>query len=143
MVKCDSHLWGDTPMREAAKIQGPVYLRFTKGPIKPVYDENVELTIGKANMLKDGKDIAIIANGDTVNIVVSAAEILESKGVSVRLLDMHTIKPLDMDAVTDCLVNIGKVITVEDASWFTLLKTARQLTGFTLTAAALFLNRIV
>lgn len=66
-------------------------------------------------MLKDGKDIAIIANGDTVNIAVSAAEVLESKGVSVRLLDMHTIKPLDMDAVTDCLVNIGKVITVEDA----------------------------
>ena len=51
----------------------------------------------------------------TVNIAVSAAEILESKGVSVRLLDMHTIKPLDMEAVTECLVNIGKVIAVEDA----------------------------
>ena len=51
----------------------------------------------------------------TVNIAVSTAEVLESKGVSVRLLDMHIIKPLDMEAVTDCLVNIGKVITVEDA----------------------------
>jgi transketolase len=102
-------------IREAAKIEGPVYLRFTKGPIKPVYDEDVELTIGKANMLKDGKDVAIIANGDTVNIAVSAAKMLEEKGISARVLDMHTIKPLDVEAVTDCLVNIGKVITVEDA----------------------------
>ena len=46
-------------IRQAAEIEGPVYLRFTKGPIKPVYDEDVELTIGKANMLRDGKDIAI------------------------------------------------------------------------------------
>lgn len=102
-------------IREAAKIEGPVYLRFTKGPIKPVYDEDVELTIGKANMLRDGSDVAIIANGDTVNIAVSAAAMLEEKGISARVLDMHTIKPLDVEAVTDCLVNIGKVITVEDA----------------------------
>jgi transketolase len=102
-------------IRQAAEIEGPVYLRFTKGPIKPVYDEDVELTIGKANMLRDGKDIAIIANGDTVNIAVSAAAMLEEKGISARVLDMHTIKPLDVEAVTDCLVNIGKVITVEDA----------------------------
>ena len=101
-------------IRQAAEIEGPVYLRFTKGPIKPVYDEDVELTIGKANMLRDGNDIAIIANGDTVCIALRAAELLGAKGISAKVLDMHTIKPLDIDAVCSCIDQTGKIVTVED-----------------------------
>lgn len=98
----------------AAEYDGPVYLRFTRDAIPVIYDENTEFEIGKAYKLKEGKDVAIIANGDTVSIAMKAAEELEKKGVSVKLLDMHTIKPLDVDAVMECVNEIGKIITVED-----------------------------
>ena len=58
--------------------------------------------------------MAIIANGDTVRLAIDAAKELESKGISARVLDMHTIKPLDVEAVTAAINEIGKVITVED-----------------------------
>lgn len=98
----------------AAKYDGPVYLRFTRDAVPVIYDENVEFEIGKAHKIKDGKDVSIIANGDTVCIAMKAAEILEAKGISVKLLDMHTIKPLDIDAVMECINDTGKIITVED-----------------------------
>lgn len=98
----------------AAEYDGPVYLRFTRDAIPVIYDEDTEFEIGKAHKLKEGKDVAIIANGDTVTIAMKAAEELEKKGVSVKLLDMHTIKPLDVDAVMECVNEIGKIITVED-----------------------------
>ncbi|MCM3571015.1 transketolase family protein [Neobacillus mesonae] len=98
---------------QAAEIYGPVYLRFTRDNIPVIYDENEEFTIGKAKQIKDGSDIAIIANGDTVYLGLEAAKQLEKEGISVKLLDMHTIKPLDREAVVECL-NIGKIITVED-----------------------------
>ena len=103
-----------TLIRQAAKYDGPVYLRFTRDAIPFVYDESVELTIGKAHWIQDGRDVAIIANGDTVCIAKKATEILESRGYSVRLLDMHTIKPLDVEAVQDCIDTVGKIVTVED-----------------------------
>ncbi len=98
----------------AAELNGPVYLRFTRDAIPVIYDENVEFTIGKAHMIQDGADISIIANGDTVCIALEAAKELAAQGIGVRLLDMHTIKPLDNDAVKDCVDRTGKIITVED-----------------------------
>lgn len=98
----------------AAEYDGPVYLRFTRDAIPVIYDENTEFEIGKALKLRDGKDVSIIANGDTVSIALKAAEELEKKGVSVKLFDMHTIKPLDVDAVMECVNDNGKIITVED-----------------------------
>ena len=98
---------------QAAEKYGPVYLRFTRDTMPFIYDENEEFTIGKAKKLKDGNDIAIIANGDTVYLALEAVKQLENKGVSVKLLDMHTIKPLDREAVVECL-DTGKIITVED-----------------------------
>ena len=101
-------------VKAAAEFEGPVYLRFTRDAIPVIYDENTEFVIGKANKLKEGKDVSIIANGDTVCIALKAAEMLESEGVSVKVLDMHTIKPLDVDAVKECIRDTGKIITVED-----------------------------
>ncbi len=101
-------------VKAAAAYEGPMFLRFTRDAIPVIYDEGVELEIGKAHLVRDGKDVAIIANGDTVRLAIDAAKVLEGKGISAKVLDMHTIKPLDVDAVTDCLKNIGKVITVED-----------------------------
>ncbi len=101
-------------VKAAAEFNGPVYLRFTRDAIPVIYDENTEFVIGKAHKLQEGKDVSIIANGDTVNIAMKAAKQLEAEGISVKLLDMHTIKPLDVDAVMECINDTGKIITVED-----------------------------
>lgn len=98
----------------AAEMNGPCYLRFTRDAIPVIYDENATFEIGKAKLLKEGKDVAIIANGDTVRLALQAAEVLAGKGISARVLDMHTVKPLDAEAVKACVNDIGKIITVED-----------------------------
>ena len=98
-------------VRAAAETYGPMYLRFTRDAVPQIYDEDVELTIGKAHQIQDGKDVAIIANGDTVRLAIEAAKILAEQGVSARVLDMHTIKPLDVEAVTAA---INDIVTVED-----------------------------
>lgn len=101
-------------VKQSAEVYGPVYLRFTRDAIPVIYDENTEFIIGKANLLREGRDIAIIANGDTVCIALDAAMKLEAEGIHARVLDMHTIKPLDVDAVNAAINEIGKIITVED-----------------------------
>ncbi len=101
-------------VKKAAEYPGPVYLRFTRNEVPMAYDEDVELEIGKACRIRDGKDISIIANGDTVVIAMEAAAELERRGISVKLYDMHTIKPLDEEAVKECIAHTGKIITVED-----------------------------
>ncbi len=101
-------------VRAAANYDGPVYLRFTRDAIPVIYNENDEFEIGKAHQLREGKDVAIIANGDTVRLAIEAAEQLAKEGIEARVLDMHTIKPLDVEAVTAANNEIGKIITVED-----------------------------
>lgn len=101
-------------VRAAAESYGPMYLRFTRDAMEQIYGDDVELEIGKAHLIQDGSDVAIIANGDTVSLAIKAAKELESKGISAKVLDMHTIKPLDVEAVTACVNEIGKIITVED-----------------------------
>lgn len=100
--------------RAVAEYDGPVFIRFTRDSIPVIYDDSVEFEIGKAHVAREGSDVAIIANGDTVHIALDAADKLATEGISAKVLDMHTIKPLDVDAVTDCIENIGKIITVED-----------------------------
>lgn len=101
-------------VRAAAEFDGPVYLRFTRDAVPVIYNENDTFKLGKAKQLRDGGDVAIIANGDTVRRAIEAAEQLSAEGIQARVLDMHTIKPLDNEAVMDCVSNIGRIITVED-----------------------------
>ena len=103
-----------TLVKAAAKFNGPVYLRFTRDAVPVIYEENEEFEIGKAKLLREGKDVSLIANGDTVCIALQAAELLAAKGISAKVLDMHTIKPLDVDAVVSCIEQTGKIVTVED-----------------------------
>lgn len=100
-------------VRESADWDGPMFLRFTRDPMPSIYEVDEKFEIGKAKVLNEGTDIAIIANGDTLRLAVEAAEKLEEEGVSVRLVDMHTIKPLDEEEVKNCIAT-GRVITVED-----------------------------
>lgn len=101
-------------IRAAASHYGPVYLRFTRDSVPIVYSENDTFELGKAKLLMDGDQIAICANGDTVCIALRAARQLAAQGIRVRVLDVHTIKPLDEDAVRSALITCGRVITVED-----------------------------
>ena len=101
-------------VRAAADWDGPVYLRFTRDKVPVLYDENTEFEIGKGKLLCRGNDVAIIANGDTVRLAVEAAELLAAEGIEARVVDMHTIKPLDKACVESCVNEIGKIVTVED-----------------------------
>ena len=101
-------------VRQAANAYGPMFLRFTRDAVPVIYDEDQEFTIGKAVQIRDGKDVAIIAIGDTVRLAIDAAKELEAQGVTARVLDMHTLKPMDTAAVAACIRDIGKIVTVED-----------------------------
>lgn len=94
----------------------PAYLRLTGGPEIPiVYEDDIDFQIGKAIKIRDGKDIAIVATGTMVYYGLEAAEILAEKGINATVLDMHTIKPLDGDAI-DALMDRKLIVTIEEAS---------------------------
>ena len=101
-------------VRAAAEFDGPVYLRFTRDAVPVIYDEDEEFEIGRAKKLREGKDVAILANGDTVRLAILAAEALAEEGIEARVYDFHTIKPLDEEAVRSCIEEIGRIVTVED-----------------------------
>jgi len=93
---------------------GPVYLRLTGGPNNPVvYKENFDFVIGKANVLAQGEDVAIIAAGTMVHQSLQAAEILKEQGITATVIDMHTIKPLDVEAINNVL-KYKLLVTVEE-----------------------------
>jgi len=98
----------------AAEYQGPVYLRFGRPAVPNFTPEEQTFEIGKALKLNDGKDITIIATGHLVWEAVQAAKVLESEGISVDLIDIHTIKPLDEDAVVTSIEKTGKVVVAEE-----------------------------
>ena len=101
-------------LRAAAEYYGPVYLRFTRDAVPDIYDEDEEFIIGKAKELRSGKDVAIIANGEIMSLALEACDALASMGIHATLLDMHTIKPLDTEAVSKVLRECKGVVTVED-----------------------------
>ena len=99
------------------QFPGPVYVRMGRGAVADVYPENdVPLTVGRANILLDGKDIAIIATGEMVRPALDAGLILKKQGIKARIIDMHTIKPLDQEAVLQAACDTGNLITVEEHS---------------------------
>lgn len=101
-------------VRAAAKHYGPVYLRFTRDAVPDIYDEDEEFVIGKAKELRSGKDVAIIATGEIMSLALRACDKLAEEGIQATVLDMHTIKPLDTEAVTKALKECKGVVTVED-----------------------------
>jgi transketolase len=102
-------------VRAAAAHYGPVYLRFTRDAVPFVYDKNdCDFVIGRARTLRDGQDVCIIAAGAVMSLALEACEILKAQGVSARLIDMHTIKPIDKETVLRAINEIGCLVTVED-----------------------------
>ena len=94
----------------------PVYVRFGKAPIPHVHGKDSTFTIGKAAVVRDGHDLAFIACGETVSVAAAAAELLATQGIECRVLSMHTIKPLDEQAVRQAASETRAIITVEEHS---------------------------
>lgn len=105
-------------IKECVKLSGPVYLRMGRANIENVYsqDDVANFKIGKANMLCDGNDLCIITCGEELSHAIKAVEILKQKNISVRLLDMHTIKPIDKDAIIKAAKDTKAILTVEQHS---------------------------
>lgn len=104
-------------VKAAYKYNGPVYLRFGRVAV-PVINDNPEykFEIGKGITLKEGDDLTIIANGLMVNASLEAAEMLRKDGINARVINMHTIKPLDEQLVIKAAKETGKIVTVEEHS---------------------------
>ncbi len=98
----------------AAEHDGPVYMRFGRLAVPRIFDEDYKFEIGKAVTLKEGSDVTIIATGLMVNEAIEAAKALEEEGISVELINMHTIKPLDKEAVIKAAKKTGCIVTAEE-----------------------------
>jgi len=98
-----------------AEMQGPVYMR-TARLATPVFEEDYPFEIGKANVLREGKDAAVFACGLMVNEALEAAKLLAAEGIEISVINMHTIKPLDAECVLKYAKECGNVITVEEHS---------------------------
>lgn len=103
-------------IQAAYEMEGPVYIRFARSGTPVYHEESYRFSIGKGEMVKDGKDIAIVATGIMVPEAVRAAEILAEEGVSARVINMATIKPLDKEIVLQAAEECGKIVTVEEHS---------------------------
>ena len=104
-------------VKAAYEYEGPVYLRFGRLAV-PVINDNTEykFELGKGITLKEGKDVTIIATGLPVSESLEAAEMLEKDGISVRVINIHTIKPLDEEIIVKAANETGKIVTVEEHS---------------------------
>ena len=98
----------------AAEHQGPVYMRFGRLAVPRIFDENYKFEIGKGALLKDGSDVTIIATGLMVAEALAAAEKLAQEGVSARVVNMATIKPIDRGIIIDSTKKTGVIVTAEE-----------------------------
>ena len=101
-------------VNEISKINGPVYLRLARIAAPVIYDESQKFEIGKGIQIGDGKDGTIIATGVTVAEALKAKDMLKQRGFDIRVVDIHTIKPIDKDLIVKCAKETQKIITVED-----------------------------
>lgn len=100
--------------RAMLEHNGPVYLRCGRIEVPEIYAADAPFTIGKANQLRDGNDVTIIANGLMVGIALDAAAQLAETGVNARVLDMHTVKPIDEAAIVKAATETGRIVVAEE-----------------------------
>ena len=101
-------------VKEISKINGPVYLRLSRVATPAIYDENQKFEIGKAVQIGDGTDATVFATGVTVSEAIKAQEALEEKGINIRVVAIHTIKPIDKETIIRCAKETKKLISIED-----------------------------
>ena len=101
-------------VKEISKINGPVYLRLSRLATPVIYNEDQKFEIGKAIQIGDGTDATIFATGVTVSEALKAQEQLKENGIDVRVVDIHTINPIDRDIIIKCAKETKKLISIED-----------------------------
>ncbi|MBR6735856.1 MAG: transketolase family protein [Oscillospiraceae bacterium] len=114
---CDANEM-DKAVEALLNYEGPAYLRLGRLAVETVTDaiEGYSFELGKGVTLRDGKDVTIIANGMMVQMALEAAKLLEAEGISARVLDFHTVKPLDTELVKKAAVETGCIVTTEEAN---------------------------
>ncbi len=106
----------EAAVKAAYELDGPVYLRFGRLAVPVFHEEGFRFAIGKGEILQDGSDVAIIANGLMVYEAVQAGELLAKKGIHARIINMSTVKPLDGEMVLQAAKDCGRVVTCEEHS---------------------------
>ena len=105
-------------VKAAIEHEGPVYLRFGRLPVPVMFDENYKFEIGKGVCLSDGKDVSLIATGLMVPEAIKAKEILAKDGISARVINIHTIKPIDKEIIEKAARETGAIVTAEEHNVF-------------------------
>ena len=104
-------------VRAAYEMDGPVYLRFGRLAVPVINDgPDYKFEIGKGVTLREGQDVAIIATGLCVNSALEAADLLKAEGIEARVINIHTIKPIDADLIVKAAKECGRLVTVEEHS---------------------------
>ena len=103
-------------IKEAAKIKGPVYIRFGRAATPVIYDESTKFELGKAIQFGEGKRATIFATGMMVAEALKAKEELEKEGINIRVIDIHTIKPIDKEIIIKSAKETEKLISIEEHS---------------------------
>ena len=101
-------------IREISKIDRPVYVRLGRLAVPRIYDENQKFEIGKAVQIGEGTDATIFATGVTVSEAIKAKEELKKQNIDIRVVDIHTIKPIDKETIIKCAKETKKLISIED-----------------------------
>ena len=99
-----------------AEHDGPVYIRISRAEMPILFDESHKVQLGKGNVVRDGSDVTIIANGHMLSRALEAADQLKAKGIAARVVDLHTVKPLDADLLRKCARETGAIVTAEEHS---------------------------
>ncbi len=99
-----------------ASHEGPLYFRMSRDVALPVHPESIQPQIGKAIQLREGSDVTLIANGTMLGRTMIAADQLNQQGISTRILEIHTLKPLDVEAICSAASDTGAIVTIEEHS---------------------------
>ena len=98
----------------AVENYGPMYLRLSREVYPDLYDENMEFELGRGAIVRDGRDVTVIACGIMVHKAIEAADILAERGISVRVVDMYSIKPIDRELIKQCAEETGAIVCAEE-----------------------------
>ena len=104
----------DAVMRYTLEHVGPMFLRISRIPVRPVHDNDYKFTLGKAVVLRRGRDVTLIANGVVVSRALEAAEILARQGIEARVLNMSTLKPIDRESIVRAARETRGIVTAEE-----------------------------
>ena len=101
-------------VRAAVATEGPFYIRLSRAATPVIHDQSYRYTLGRAETMREGRDLTIIATGIMVSVALDAAELLAGSGIQARVVNMHTLKPIDEDAILAAARETGAVVTAEE-----------------------------